>query len=55
MNDFDDAISPAILTFIEHGLDELLVRRIWDAVRIAMLAASKGRTESTAASQQEGA
>ena len=35
---FDSFISPAILSFAK-GEDELLVRRIWDKVRVAMLSA----------------
>ncbi len=38
---FDSLISPAILSFAK-GEDELLVRRIWDKVRVAMLSAGKG-------------
>jgi hypothetical protein len=38
---FDSRISPAILSFAK-GEDELLVRRIWDKVRVAMLSAGKG-------------
>jgi hypothetical protein len=38
---FDSFISPAILSFAK-GEDELLVRRIWDKVRVAMLSAGKG-------------
>jgi hypothetical protein len=35
---FDSLISPAILSFAK-GEDELLVRRIWDKIRVAMLSA----------------
>jgi len=35
---FDSLVSPAILSFAK-GEDELLVRRIWDKVRVAMLSA----------------
>ena len=41
---FDSLISPAILSFAK-GEDELLVRRIWDKVRVAMLSAGKGGEE----------
>lgn len=35
---FDNVISPAILGYIQHGVDELIVRRIWDSVRRGILA-----------------
>ena len=38
---FDSLISPAILSFAK-GEDELLVRRIWDKVRVALLSVGKG-------------
>ena len=37
---FDSLISPEILSFAK-GEDELLVRRIWDKVRVALLSAGK--------------
>lgn len=35
---FDEVISPVIMAYVNHS-DELLVRRIWDDVRRAILAA----------------